>query len=108
MFSWSTRGSDSGNRARWNKVSPAARMQVQQSPDMRITLFLIIAFHPILSYHTIENVLWFPFEGEEIDPPGAVLSIFTVTTLLSALIFPALSVTVSAVDETEDPSVLRT
>ena len=49
-----------------------------------------------------------PFEGEEIDPPGAVLSIFTVTTLLSALIFPALSVTVSAVDETEDPSVLRT
>jgi LysM repeat protein len=61
MFSKSTRGSDSGNRARWNKVSRAAQMQVQQSSDMRITLFLIIAFHPILSYDTIDNVLWFPF-----------------------------------------------
>lgn len=38
---------------------------------------------------------------------GAVLSILTVITLLGALTFPALSVTVCAVDETDAPSALN-
>ena len=38
---------------------------------------------------------------------GAVLSILTVTTLLEALVFPALSCTVCAAEDTDDPSLLR-
>ena len=38
---------------------------------------------------------------------GAVLSILTVTTLLGALVLPAASVTVCAVEETAVPSALK-
>ena len=46
--------------------------------------------------------------GVRVTPVGAVLSIFTVMTLLGVLVFPARSVTVCAVDDTAAPSVLST